>query len=65
MRAYYKKIRDEVEKLKKDNRKELAYDSGMMGPGGRDQRQELGGSEKRLTTTNKDLEPADYMHPSI
>jgi ribosomal protein L37AE/L43A len=33
MRTQYKKLREGVEKLRSDNRKDLGYSSGMMGPG--------------------------------
>jgi hypothetical protein len=42
---------ESVEQLEKDNRKALAYKSGMMGPmnpGGREEQQELAGSEKSV-----------------
>jgi hypothetical protein len=36
MRTHYRKLKEGVEKLKADNRKDLTYDSGMMGPAGED-----------------------------
>jgi hypothetical protein len=36
MREFYQKLRKGVSKLKIDNAKELGYESGMMGPGGRE-----------------------------
>ena len=40
MRVHYKKVRDGVAKLKKDNRKDLSHGSGMMGPGNEDDERE-------------------------
>ena len=38
MRDQFKKIRGDLEKLKKDNEKDLSYETGMMGPGGERER---------------------------
>jgi hypothetical protein len=35
--THYKKLRDGVKKLKKDNQKALPYETGMVGPGRQDQ----------------------------
>jgi hypothetical protein len=40
MRTHFNKIREGVEKLKNDNEKSLAYNTGMMGPGGQDEQRE-------------------------
>jgi hypothetical protein len=46
MWAHHRKLREAVQKLKKDNKKA----SGMMGPGGQEEQPEQGGgSEKRLS----------------
>ena len=37
MRTHDKKLRDSVDKLKKDNRKDLSYSAGMMGLGGEEE----------------------------
>ena len=59
MRMHYKKLRDGVAKLKKDNRKDLSYGSGMMGPGAAGEvevRQKTCkcGSTQHFRTTHKD-----------
>jgi hypothetical protein len=52
MQNHFKKIREGVEKLKKDNARELSYGTGMMGPGADDengdQNRAVAGSEKRV-----------------
>jgi hypothetical protein len=40
MREQYRKLRDGVAKLKADNARSLAYETGMMGPGGDDVNEE-------------------------
>ena len=40
MRDQFKKIRGDLEKLKKDNEKDLSYETGMMGPGGEREQQQ-------------------------
>jgi hypothetical protein len=46
MWAHYKKLRNGVQKLKKDNKKALVYETGMMGLDRQEEQQEQGKSER-------------------